>query len=518
MLDGSPRVAQLHRAKSDLDACPRVRSLAAGSTVVQRALGFNVVIQETLIISTPGVEKRRTKRIREVYPGMTFVVVAEENGFSQVRKQGHTVGWIKSERLRPQPKPESENVEDSMFESRGPLYGPSRQPELADVRQGNLDDCYLIAVIGAIANSPVGKRLIQANILPKPNDTGFYVKLFDIDETNELSGTQAFVDRWFPGIDDTIEDTDWGSDGDPDPYQHAYCPYAKVLPNELGPPIWAAILEKAYAATEDGGYGGITNANTSRAIGHLTGVVPDAISWDTAGVPGTPDWAPAFSREVDEDNGLAVPDIPANELVQVLIEAKARRGGMLLAEANDIDGWVDRRLGIHGNHVFVVRAVTPRRVDLWDPNIPDVHPSVTPGQFRAFFERILFADLGAAFRPRMGREMRSHPPPRLPPAPESPQSVSPLALAVFDGPSSSDMSRSDAFSLLGVPMNADVSRVTLAYRTLSRVMHPDRTGGRTTEQFQQLLRAYTVAQETPEETEQREKEAQSTKPLAITYE
>lgn len=109
-----------------------------------------------------------------------------------------------------------------------PLYGADDRPDISDVRQGHIGDCYFIAALIALVNSPGGAERIRRMIEQNPDGT-FTVHFADGDvivdgDLAEVAGTTAYA----------------GADG------------------EVG--YWAAILEKAYAQRE-GSYDAIVGGN-----------------------------------------------------------------------------------------------------------------------------------------------------------------------------------------------------------------------------------------------------------------
>jgi hypothetical protein len=184
----------------------------------------------------------------------------------------------------------------------GPLYGPEG-PKLTDVNQGACGDCFFLSALGALcARRPdLIRRLITDN-----GDGTYTVHLYDVPVRgplkNPLERVDVLVDARFASVD-----------GKP--------LYANRRP---GGPLWAMLIEKAYAKLR-GGYPAIAGGGKGYfATTTLTG-------WSR--------WSPFETRK------LAIPEI--NETMRGALD----RGASVTASRPNKG---------RGCHVF---AVLDTRVD-----------------------------------------------------------------------------------------------------------------------------------------------------------
>ena len=125
----------------------------------------------------------------------------------------------------------------------GPLYGTSGGPEVADVTQGAVGDCWLLSTLSSAARSPQGRAMIQQMIVSVT------------DRTWEVTFWQPREARR------AVEDVDRSASERADPIT-----VSNLFPVELdgtfayalkqrpaGTPLWPAVIEKAFAIVK-GGY------------------------------------------------------------------------------------------------------------------------------------------------------------------------------------------------------------------------------------------------------------------------
>lgn len=316
------------------------------------------------------------------------------------------IGFVRSNRLLRQPAPrvaELGVVPRSWTKAHGPLLG-RKGPRMKDVRQGDLNDCFFLAPLAAIAGTPRGKALI-ADILRDRGDGSFSARFAALDDDNQIGAREeVVVDRWLPS----------DKSGKP-----LYNQPQHSLAEEL--PIWAALLEKAYAQWDEDGYAGLNMAAASRAIAHLTGLEPESLEWDTESksVLGRSelDWAQDTFRQeeledieaeredvasqVDDTQDVERPrpvkDIDAVHLHAMLRAAKRDPNAVLVAESrsegDDHTSFLDKQKQVRDSHVYVIREVyKDQSLLLWDP-ITGNSKRLGADKFREFFSRVLRASL-----------------------------------------------------------------------------------------------------------------------------
>lgn len=171
----------------------------------------------------------------------------------------------------------------SFRDMRGPLFGPSGNPEIGDVNQGYLGDCYLISAMGAVAaQSP---DAIKSLFSPQtPNQAAYTISLY------QLGGVDAKGKKTFKRVSYTVDSfipVYTKADGTPGARPH----YAGQLNGDMSnqaagakppagaamKPLWPILLEKAYAIHRGGYQGGYADigdqgGNSPVAMEALTGV------------------------------------------------------------------------------------------------------------------------------------------------------------------------------------------------------------------------------------------------------
>ena len=315
------------------------------------------------------------------------------------------IGFVRSSRLLRQPAPRVPDlgaVPRNWTKAHGPLLG-SKGPRMKDVRQGELNDCFFLAPLAAIAGTPRGKALI-ADILRDRGDGSFTARFAALDDHNQIGAREdVVVDRWLPS----------DKSGKP-----LYNQPQHSLAEEL--PIWAALLEKAYAQWDEEGYAGLNMAAASRAIAHLTGLEPESLEWDTESESllekSEPGWAEdTFRQEQLEDieaeredvaseddteeveRPRPVKDIDAKRLHAMLRAARRDPNVVLVAESrsdeDDHTVFLDKQKQVRDSHVYVIREVyKDQSLLLWDP-ITGNSNRLGAHKFREFFSRVLRASL-----------------------------------------------------------------------------------------------------------------------------
>jgi hypothetical protein len=129
--------------------------------------------------------------------------------------------------------------------------------DMQDVKQGGLNDCFLLATLGALANSPEGRSLIQSAITENKNAAGavtsYTVRLHKPEWHWGGLGKTTFKD-----IDVTVDAT-------------YITDHARVRDDHGTPEVWPLVMEKAYAQYL-GGYGKLESGGVARdAMRVLTG-------------------------------------------------------------------------------------------------------------------------------------------------------------------------------------------------------------------------------------------------------
>lgn len=309
--------------------------------------------------------------------------------------------------LQPVPQPPGDDVPDHWSRANGPPFG-KRGPRMKDIRQGQLNDCFFLAPLAAVACTPKGKVLI-ADILKDKGNGKFSASFCNLDDDNSIGEREEVeVDRWLPTTKE---------------HKPLYNQPQHSVEEEV--PIWASLLEKAYAQWDPDGYAGLDMQDASRAIAHLTGIEPESLPWDTASkdVLGEtdPGWVKdTFKQEEledeeiarakkkkkkggsdDEDAELAKPrpvkDISAERLYALLRAARLDDNAVLVAESrsakNSHTQFLDKEKQVRDSHVYVIHEVRKdKTLMLWDPVTSEAQP-LGIDKFRQYFVRVLRATL-----------------------------------------------------------------------------------------------------------------------------
>ncbi len=115
------------------------------------------------------------------------------------------------------------NDDASYVQAKGTLYGPNNRPEVTDIEQGDLGDCYFLSSLGAIA----GKDPQAIESMIQSNGNGIYtVRFYDGKAPDYVT-----VNSEFPvNSSDLLVYADYG--------------LSAASPENV---LWPAIIEKAYA-------------------------------------------------------------------------------------------------------------------------------------------------------------------------------------------------------------------------------------------------------------------------------
>lgn len=379
---------------------------------VQRALGYHVIVDENVDDdknTLPVFDAKNGQPLDEpeyyIYEAVN--VIEEDDNWVKIIAPDtfdkEEAVWTRAESLKKQPRPakeEDDNVDWEM--GGGRLYGRNRRAKMSDVHQGNLSDCFLLAPLAAIVATQNGKQLIK-KIIQSRGDGTYVANFFSLTDDNEIEGEseEVEVDKLFP------------TRGEHKPKFLYNSPDKQIKDVEV--PLWAALLEKAYAAwaTEEdpldeeevSGYEDLEEGTASRAIAHLIGIEPEHIQWDSSSKTYLKDvkWrSDTFESELEEDEAqdtdspIKVENIQPNQLLRALGKAKADPTTFVVAESQTKTGddkkYLDKGLRIKDTHVYVVMGTNTkdRTVRLWDP--AHDHPGSIPiADFQRLFTRVLKA-------------------------------------------------------------------------------------------------------------------------------
>jgi hypothetical protein len=433
-LHGTAVDENLGRQHTAFDLFP----LVSAAPPVQRVLGYHVVtsapdpeaqaesegsddedpVQEVQLRKTPGGAPK------DVYlPIGRGVTVSQENGEWARVQSGNQTGWMRSEFLTRQPNPVDEESTTWERAKGRPFGSDNSDPALEDVRQGELDNCFFLAPLAAIAHAPDGPALIR-KILQGAGLGKYRVGFYEVTEQNEVNDQpeQVTVDNWFPS--DT-EDA------------FLYSPAGESL-EDADFPTWSAIVEKAYAwwgeeedeedlssseeqrdeeeEEDKQGYAGSEMGVASVALANLLGVIPRSWSWnvkskETRTLEGVHDTATLWhdnaiteGEEEDEEDfePTSVKNISSNALFKALHDLRGDRNNVLVAESNNaghghetfLNPKDPKDLQIREGHVYVITSVYKQTVRLWDPITQKRTARMPVGKFKTLFNRVLTANIG----------------------------------------------------------------------------------------------------------------------------
>ncbi|HEY5939055.1 MAG TPA: C2 family cysteine protease [Kofleriaceae bacterium] len=187
---------------------------------------------------------------------------------------GHDAGQyahIPNEALAVQPKiaetSETKDVRKHAVyaEYRGPLW--RGKPKPADVNQGTLNDCRLMAAELALAQDAPG-AIMDAFQDDRPNQTSYAVRLFR-DQGKRMEPVTVTVDTRLPSLDEANDwETPEGGVSEPEDLSPIYAGYGEAKydasPASTKVPLWPMLLEKAVAGLDKGdGYDSLNSGGAS---------------------------------------------------------------------------------------------------------------------------------------------------------------------------------------------------------------------------------------------------------------
>ncbi len=186
------------------------------------------------------------KVLEKLPKGTVVTAQARQGNWMQVKawsEFGGKEGWILASAFRSEPDLtlHSENHHEEGTEPEPLVYKEVigkpfvGNPSAKDAEQGGIGDCFLIAAMGAVAESrpDIIKKMIQPN---KPSKS-YTVTFYEVQRNGTYKPTAPIkVDAWFPTKDGKFQYTLQGTSISLD-----------------GKPLWPAIVEKAYAQWQ-GGY------------------------------------------------------------------------------------------------------------------------------------------------------------------------------------------------------------------------------------------------------------------------
>lgn len=360
------------------------------------AVGYNIVIagsddpEETPVpvyTTLQGSELSTAK----IYVGQAVTVLNTEENWCEVEIGKHK-GWMHSEHLAFQPSPALKHKNEAVTWSKytGHLYGEGRAPELNDVRQGDLNDCFFLAPLAALANNPVGKKLIMA-VLCGVKPGIFAVTFCNLNDDNTIKldkkGDTVAVDCWFPLPNELAKQNE----------KFLYCP-AKPF-HSKGIPLWSAIMEKAYARWDDEGYAGMDEQTCSRAIAHLTGLEPLSLHWNQQAKNfGEIKWEHNTFKfeESEDDDGVVLSKARPEDLMKLLravnINTCILVAGSPKKWAKNVAALVELYKLTKGHQYVILDLEEDGQVSLWEPNKGPMEKKMPIDHFAALFEDVLMVD------------------------------------------------------------------------------------------------------------------------------
>jgi hypothetical protein len=198
-------------------------------------------------------------------------------------------------------------------------------PALADVTQGNLGDCWLLATMAAMTQSDEGrKKLLQ---LVRENPDGTYTVTF-ADKTAVTVSSELYVDAAGNSL---------------------YANGRRMPDNTMALATWVQIIEKAYAARKKSGFGSLEGGDQRPAMKLLGGYKTKKL-----------DLNPVFRRD------------PSDAEIVDVIHTQLDKGRPVTASSDLRDGY----------HAWTVYDVDDEFVYVrnpWggDPNTQTVDPDIT---------------------------------------------------------------------------------------------------------------------------------------------
>jgi hypothetical protein len=170
--------------------------------------------------------------------GILWKKVVVKHGKNPDSDTRHAPGWIKAEGAQASVKKSFQRFTD-------PIIPKGHTPSPADVHQGNVGDCYLMAAMASVASKSPTK--IKRMFTPAPNDTqsdNVTVRFYEIPSPStgntQLTASSVTVKKSIPRYV-KIQGTA-GSRS-----LEGHTSYAKVK-GKTAPVYWPAMIEKAHAA------------------------------------------------------------------------------------------------------------------------------------------------------------------------------------------------------------------------------------------------------------------------------
>jgi hypothetical protein len=205
------------------------------------------------------------------------------------------------------------------------VWGDTGQPSLEDLNQGGLGDCWWLSSMGALAQTPEGRRRLREMIRQNPNGT--YTVTFP-------DGERVTVTPYFPV----------NKDGN------------LSFAQPEGQTIWPLILEKAFAQKK-GGFNKINGGDPAHGMEVLTGHDSD-------------------SKDAD--------DVTRQDLENWLNSGRP----VVASTKDDVDGKEIYQQRLHANHAYVVKGITKDgKVELFNPWGYD-HATLTMEEFNRYLAEV----------------------------------------------------------------------------------------------------------------------------------
>ncbi|MFN8715091.1 MAG: C2 family cysteine protease [Bacteroidota bacterium] len=273
-------------------------------------------------------------------------------------------------------------------------------PAIGHVRQGEIGDCWLIAAMAAMANSPHwGHQLLPK--IQSQNATNSYNVTLGVYNANAAPGAvlnQVVVNNMTGHLPVL-------PNGNPNAAAElAYAQQTLGIPASFGAnanntPVWPAMLEKAYAI-DQGGYQALDNRDAREGLAVLSGIMPEQYTGATVDAPR---WT-AIQQQ-----------LAAGAAVTLTSKANNVLANGVAAMTHGTEGHVDGTAhNLIEDHVYVLTAMTNTHITLQNP-----HGHSHPGQLQ-------IADLPSYIAQV---DVLPAPPPAQPvlaaPAPAQPQAVQP---------------------------------------------------------------------------------------------
>jgi hypothetical protein len=247
-------------------------------------------------------------------------------------------------------------------------WDPGDSPQTIDVAQGEVGDCPVAAILGAMANTPGGSRRLSAA-----------VKKIDADVVTDLSAVMQFLDdddwagrpkgslaskRYFsvdlPGVKKEVSDVFYTNDGDEN-WDLLYIGNQSNRSKKVTPVLWPSVIEKAYAA-QVGGYE------------KLNKIQDPVVAWKALLGPTAP-------------TSVQVTDLKDSEIIKLAQSAKAVP---TIAATNPDRAKVDKESGgsLHGHHGYTVTGLAGNQIALYNPWGIPLNVSLT--QFKKSFILVIY--------------------------------------------------------------------------------------------------------------------------------